>query len=151
MAQGAGEGLLWSYGLEGFERKIRETERQSGYGSLSEHQRLYSAVVMCDAEINNGGLAQYFVNSSGDDWRDAVAGFEAMGSKERLAILKEAIALFGKDGPSGERSIRQNQLSRLYRKNDSIFEKLDSRYYKSSEGVGVLASRFVLANPDSFR
>ncbi len=114
--------------------------------------RLYSTrQTVCDGEINNGGLAQYFVNPSGNRWRDAIAGFEAMGFKERLLVLKEAIALFGKNGPSTERDIRQEQLSKLYQKDDSIFDALDSRYYKSSEIVQVLANQYVLDHAESFR
>lgn len=151
VAQGASAGLLCSFGLEGFEQRIWDTEKRSGSEALSQHQKLYSAVFMCDAEINNGGLAQYFVNSSGDRWRDAVAGFKAMGCKERLDLLKEAIAMFGTDGPSLDRSVRQNQLSKLYKRNEALFEELESRYYKSSEVVEVLAARFVLENPEGFR
>ena len=87
VAQGAAAGLLSSFGLEGFKQRIWDTEQRSGYESLTEQQRFYSAVLMCDAEINNGGLAQYFVNSSGDRWQDALAGFKAMGFKERFAVL----------------------------------------------------------------
>jgi hypothetical protein len=151
VAGGAAAGLLCSHGLEGFEQRIRESEEKSGYDRLSEHQRFYSAVFMCDAEINNGGLAQYFVNSSGDHWRDALAGLEAMGSKERVGVLREAISLFGLDGPSEDRDNRLEQLSKLFKKNDSIFDSLETLYYDSSEVIEVLATRFVLANHDSFR
>jgi len=151
VAQGAAAGLLCSFGLEGFEQRIWDTENRSGYESLSKQQRLYSAVFECDAEINNGGLAQYFVNSAGNHWRDAVAGFKAMGFKERLDILNQAIAMFGGDGPSIDRSVRQDQLSKLYKRNDRIFEELESRYSKSSEVVEVLAARFVIENSEGFR
>jgi HEAT repeat protein len=150
VAEGAAAGLLCSFGLDGFEKKIWDTEEQFGYESLSEHQRLYSAVFLCDAEINNGGLAQFFVNSSGDRWPDALAGLKAMGFQERLAVLDEAIAKFGSAGPSTIRNMRQNQLSKLYRRDDTIIDSLDTRYYNSSEVVEVLASRFVLANPEGF-
>ena len=65
--------------------------------------------------------------------------------------MREAISLFGPDGPSEDRDNRQEQLSKIYKKNDSIFEALETRYYNSAEVVEVLATRFVLANPDSFR
>jgi len=151
VAEGAAAGLLCSHGLDEFEKRIWETEEVSGYGSLSDHQRYYSAVFMCDAEINNGGFAQYFVNSSGDNWRDALAGLEAMGFTDRLAVVREAILLFGPGGPSENRNQRQDQLSKLYKKNDSIFDALESRYYNSDEVVDVLAKKFVLANPESFQ
>lgn len=151
VAEGAVEGLLYSYKMEGFKERIWEVEEESGYESLSIHQRYFNSVFICDAEINNGGLSQYFVNSSGDHWRDAVAGLEAMGSSERLEILKEAIAVFGDAGPSEEREERQHQLSKLVKRNEEVFDELDSRYYDSSEVVEVLSSRFVLANSERFR
>jgi hypothetical protein len=151
VAQGAASGLLCSFGLDGFEQRIWDAEERSGYEALSERQRFYNAVFMCDAEINNGGLAQYFVNSSGDHWRDAVAGFKAMGSKERFGILQEAIAIFGSDGVPKDQSVRQQQLSKLYRRDDTIFDELNSRYNESTEVVEVLTARFVLANPEDFR
>ena len=151
VAQGAAAGLLCSFDLEGFEQRIWNTEEKSGRSALTEHQRFYSAVFMCDSEINNGGLAQYFVNSSGDQWQDALAGFKAMGFHERVVILNEAIAKFGGTGPSTNRTTRQDQLSKLYNRDDTAFDSLDDRYYKSSEVVEVLASRFVLENPESFR
>jgi HEAT repeat protein len=150
VARGAASGLGFSFGLDGFEQRVWDIESRSGYASLTEHQRLYSAVYMCDSEINNGGFAQYFVNTSGDRWRDALDGFKAMGFKERLNILNEAIGLFGVDGPSTDRRDRQNQLSKLFKRNEAIFEALDSRYYESREVVEVLATRFALENPKAF-
>ena len=151
VAKGAAEGLLCSLGLEGLAERIWDAEKQSGYGSLSENQRLYRAVFLCDDEINNGGLAQFFGNSSGDRWRDALAGFKAMGFEERLAVLTEAIAIFGSNGPSEDQRVRKDQLSRLMRRDDDLFDALDSRYYKSPEVIQVFACRFVLGNPEAFR
>jgi hypothetical protein len=151
VAQGAAQGLLASHGLEGFETRMREIEDQHGHDALSKQQRLYCAVLMCDGEINNGGLAQYFVNSSGDNWQESLAGYEAMGFRERLSVLREAVALFGDGGPSPERDTRQVQLSKLYRRDEKTFDDLDSRYYKSSEVVEVLASRYIIANAEAFR
>jgi len=151
VAQGAADGLLSSYGLQGFEQRLWDKENQSGFDGLSQQQKFYCAVNECDGEINNGGLAQYFVNSSGDHWPDAIAGFEAMGMKGRLAILKEATALFGNEGPSTNREIRQDQLAKLYRKNDSAFAALDSRYYDSSEIIEVWSYRYVFEHPEGFK
>jgi hypothetical protein len=47
--------------------------------------------------------------------------------------------------------MRQDQLSKLYKRDDSILDSLDTRYYKSSEVIDVFASRFVLENPKDFR
>jgi HEAT repeat protein len=150
VAEGAAAGLIGSYGLEGFDQRIWDTTKSAGYASLTRPQQLYSAVFMCDAEIRNGGFSQYFVNSSGDQWRDALAGFEAVGFQERLSLVREAIAVFGADGPSTDRTVRQEQLSKVYRRNDEVFSSLESRYYKSREAMRVFMSRYVLSNPQAF-
>jgi hypothetical protein len=124
VAEGASAGYLASYDLEGYRDRILEAETEKGYESLSIPQRRYIAVFLCDAEVCNGGFAQYFVNSSGDRWRDAVAGFEAMGSRERLRLLRSATSLLGKDGPSTDRETRQQQIRSLYRNIDYCFEVL---------------------------
>lgn len=151
VAKGAAAGLLGSFGLEGFEQRIWDAEKKNDIAGLTDQQRLYRAVFICDAEINNGGLSQYFVNSSGDDWRNAMAGFKAMGFSERFSVLTEATGMFGPNGPSPNRSVRQDQLSKLYKRKDTMFDALDTRYYDSTEVVEVFASKYVLAHPEAFR
>jgi HEAT repeat protein len=149
--EGAAAGLLNSHGLEEWDKRIWEVDSNSGYASLSRPQKICRAVFECDGEINNGGLSQYFVNSSGDNWREALDGLKEMGFKERLKILEEAIAVFGKEGPSINRLERQEQLSQVHRRNEGAFNELDTRYYKCSESVKVFATRFAIANAESFK
>lgn len=104
------------------------------------------AVEMLDAEVRNGGFEQYFFNSSGNRWRFAKAGLEAMGSSGKLAILQEAIAVFGRAEPSTDRAIRHRQLSRLGEKGDEAFGKLARRYYDDSENVMAMSARYAVAN-----
>ena len=61
------------------------------------------------------------------------------------------MSVFVSHRPSTDRATRQKQLSKLYKRDDTIFDALDSRYYESQEVVTVFASRFVLENPEVFR
>jgi hypothetical protein len=151
IASGAAEGILASHGVDGFRKRIWNTLEQRGRDALTDAQRHVNAVDMYDGEVNNGGLSQYFFNSSGDEWKMALAGLEAMGSKERLTILREAVAKFGPAGPSEDRRRRMTQLSKLENANDNCFDELNTRYYKCKENVDVLATNFVLKNPAAFR
>lgn len=151
VAEGAINGLIASFELEGFEQRAWDAENKDGFSALKPAQKHYLAVQIYDGEVNNGGLSQYFFNSSGDHWREAMAGLEAMRFNERLTILREAVAKFGKDGPSQDRERRMVQLAKLERKNDSAFEALDDRYYKSKEAIDVLAKRYVLKNAAEFK
>jgi hypothetical protein len=148
VAEGAAAGMLASHELEDFRQRIWEPRGGKG---LTVPQRHYGAVSMLDAEVRNGGFSQYFFNSSGDNWRDALAGLEAMGSKERLAIFSEVLAKFGAAGPSEDREMRMGQLSKIAKAEDALFDPFDSRYYKSTEVIDVMVMRYVLKNPDAFR
>ena len=151
LASGAAAGLIASHGLEGYRDTVWSTVKERGVGGLTEGQRHFYAVTIFDGEVNNGGLSQFFFNSSGDEWPAAAAGLEAMGAKERLAILREAVARFGKDGPSTNRAARMSQLSTVARADDDAFSKLDTRYYQIAEVLDVTMSRYVLAKPEAFR
>lgn len=118
-----------------------------GVAALSVPQRRYNAVLTFDGEVRNGGLSQYFFNSSGDEWRDALAGLDAMELKERTAILREALAKFAPESLSENRKERMLQLSKLAKGDD----ELDTRYYKSKENVDVMATRYVIKNSEAFR
>jgi HEAT repeat protein len=150
VAEGAAAGLVASHGLDGFRERNWRTLKERGLAALTAAQRHYNAVLIFDAEVNNGGLSQYFFNSSGDEWKAALAGLEAMGSTQRLAILREALDKFGYRGPSIQRDKRMTELSKLVSADEEIFGELDSRYYKSTEVIDVLATRYVLNNPDEF-
>jgi hypothetical protein len=143
--------LISSYGLENFGQKLDDKADKSGFASLTPEQKHYEAVMEADGEIDNGGLAQYFGNSSGDDWREAVAGYQTMGMKERFSILKEAAAMFGPEGPSTNQQTRDEQLAKLYRQNDKAFDVLDNRYFDCKEVIDAWTTRYVLDHPDSFR
>lgn len=56
---------LFSAVLARTEHIVDSTEEpQDGFALLNEHQQLFYAVSWLEAEVNNGGLCQFFVNSS---------------------------------------------------------------------------------------
>jgi len=151
VAAGAASAILTWHGIHGFEERLEAYEDHHGYASLTRPQQHYSAVLALDGEISNGGLHQYFFNSRGDRWRDALEGLRAMNDSHRAEVLQEAAAIFGKDGPSSKRRSRQKQLTAIIRANEDAFEALDERYYAIEEPLEVITNRYVLANPEDFR
>ncbi|MEM7810497.1 MAG: DUF4375 domain-containing protein, partial [Planctomycetota bacterium] len=87
-------------------------------------------------------LDQYFFNSYADTWPDAIAGYELVGAKEHLKIVKQAVRKFGRSGPSVDRDQRQAQLSRLLNKNEGVFDKLTDRYFNVSSTVDECVTRY---------
>lgn len=87
-------------------------------------QRCVLAIMWYMTEVNNGGHSQFYSNSTGIVWEDAMNGFELIGLREAKEIIEESVKLFGKP-PSFDRSEREGALDLL----DEDFNDLDSRFY----------------------
>lgn len=150
VAIGASKGMLAFHNLDGFLDRIFEVLPSSGFDALSQPQKLYYAAFVCHNEVNNGGFSQYFMNSSGSHWQDALAGFKAMGFVERSEILNEAVRKFGKESPSTNRQTRIGQLAELTSREENVFYALETRYFDCKETFEVISARYVLKNPEAF-
>jgi hypothetical protein len=64
-------------------------------------------------ELNNGGMHQYLLNSSGDFAKETPDVFRRIGAEEAACIVKEANAFFGPDGPPVHREARMAALLAL--------------------------------------
>jgi hypothetical protein len=63
-------------------------------------------------EVDNGGLRQFFANSSGMYWRNVVTGLKLLGADEILTALSTALSVFPEGEPSLEQSARKDVLNR---------------------------------------
>jgi hypothetical protein len=61
-----------------------------GFAGLSAENQTYFAVCSLEGEVYNGGFHQYFNNSSGDYYADALRGLEEIGATECRRILLAA-------------------------------------------------------------
>ena len=120
------------------------------FDHLSQPQQYFCAVSAYNTEVNNGGHHQYFLNSSGDLWKSAVAGLHAIGANVRAEILKEAVTAFGEVGPLEERQMRCQQLAALSAEQDEVLGKLDDRYFECTEDVDVLLSLYAIKHKSHF-
>lgn len=91
-----------------------------------------------ETEVNNGGLNQYFVSSSGQNCYETLRLLKKTGKTNTVAILEEAISLIN---PRNIREtefvekLRQNKVEELY--NEKISQKmgvLDEKFYKYPDG-----------------
>jgi hypothetical protein len=84
----------------------------------------------CQSEVLNGGLHQFFANSTGVLAPEAVEGFGAIGLHEWTNILTEAMALFGTPYPR-DREDRQQLLPGVQgrRQKRDPFSALDERFF----------------------
>ena len=93
---------------------------------FSQPQRYLLAILWYEAEVNNGGHHQFYLNSTGIVWKDALRGFQEIGANEHAHILQESANKLG-GLPSLDHDARQFQLRKL---DLDAFEELDNRFYE---------------------
>lgn len=108
-------------------------------------QRYVFAINTYAMEVNNGGHDQFFFNSSGIVWEDALKGFATMGAHKNADILKQAAERMG-GRPSKDQEERQDALE----ENDADFDDLDDLYYAYESEMGASVYKYILANAKDF-
>ena len=120
-----------------------------GWDALTVAEKHICAIEELDAEVNNGGFAQYYFNSSGDHWQHAQKGLTAIGAKERHQLMSATVRKFGDSIPSVDRDTRTSQLSKIVRNKEDPFNEQDSAWYKiEDESLDRLMFKYNLANLD---
>ena len=76
-----------SAALEAFEERCGDV----GYDGLSPYERHCEALLALEGDVMNGGLSQYFFNSSGDLAPVALAALAELGAWETHAALDSAL------------------------------------------------------------
>jgi hypothetical protein len=130
--------------------RLHARERKWGFSSLTVPERDFLAIWELEAEVNNGGFHQYFLNSAGDHAVVAAAALRTIGALKMAAIAEAAIGVFPPPGPSTERFRRQDQLHALGDRGDEAFEALDHRFYEYPDPIGTKLTAFVDAQDLGF-
>lgn len=99
------------------------------------------------SEVNNGGHHQFFYNSTGMVWQQALDGFTMLGAEQHGAILQQAVDMFPNSQPSTDRQIRYEQLEAI---DSDKFDPLDDQLYDLTEGFDELAIRYINSRPGEF-
>jgi hypothetical protein len=127
--------------------RVHKTE--GGFEALPDVEKRYFAVCCLESEVYNGGLGQFFSNSSGSYYEHALAGLADMGAAESIQLLRKAKQIlfdfsdvpidtgerraFLRKHSSHSRNSRVDQLDELFRKDpDSLLERIE-RYANSHE------------------
>jgi hypothetical protein len=98
----------------------------------------------CQSEICNGGLHQFFSNTTGLLAPEALDGFRAIGTTAWVEILAEAMNFFGHPFPR-DRGDRQDLLpipQRRPRETWDPFYQLDKRFYVWTDSWKDLADAY---------
>lgn len=122
---------------------------RSGWDALTVAEKHILSIEQLEAEVSNGGFAQYYFNSSGDHWQHAYDGLATIGAEKRRQLMLATIEAFGNIKPATDRSNRTSQLSKIVRQSEDPFNKQDSAWYKiADENLDRLIFKYNLANLD---
>lgn len=100
-------------------------------------------------EVCNGGHHQFFWNSTGILWDEALAGLIMVGAAKYAVILKSAISLFPNGSPSKSRKRRMVEVNKIPKEK---LQRLDDSLYEleKKQSLDEILIRYIKANPEEF-
>jgi len=125
-------------------------EAARGIESLTPAERVFLCVWNLEAEVNNGGFEQFFINSAGDNALETPGALREIGATRTAAMAEEANSVFGPSGPPADRDARQQALERLGASAIGTLDALDTRFFDSTENIDELLTDFVDRNREHF-
>jgi hypothetical protein len=140
---------IWLPLNESWDLEPREFVRR--FDSIRSGSRHLYAVQWCMSEIENGGLLQFFRNTTGILAPEAAAGLEAIGLGSAAQVLREAIGFFGEPYPR-DRDARIAMLPDWQRRNREAwdpFYQLNQRFEGHSGNWTEAADAFAVRVRDA--
>jgi len=119
---------------------------ETPFARLTTAEQVFVTVWTLEADVNNGGFDQYYLNSSGDHAWYAPAALRAIGAERTAAIAERASAPFGPDGPAPDRDTRLASLDKLPEGVDDLWNDCDLAFYAYPDDLTALLSAYVQAH-----
>ena len=117
---------------------------------LTEQQKYFFYNQNLEREINNGGLNQYFLNSSGNFASETILSLKTIGANKTAEILQKAIDQFPNKNVPKDRTQRQEILETIEEVEKEIWEDLDQKFFAYEDDLNTLNIEFVRQNKDKF-
>jgi HEAT repeat protein len=122
-----------------------------GYEGLSNEQRVVYCAFLFDAEVCNGGLMQFFGNSSGDHAVDTLKAIAELDHKEAYTALDTAIRLVGPLARESDRELRLTGFEGRWDELDPAFTPLEKAYYATKAKLRQTWLLYAVKHANEFR
>jgi Domain of unknown function (DUF4375) len=115
-------------------------------------QAIYVTILYAQ-EVDNGGLVQFFGNSSGMLWPHVRNGLQLLGAQEHIALITAAIEAFPMAAPSTEQSERRQALQTVTQEQRNLWRTGENRIYALGgffANLRPLWTRYIETHPEDF-
>ena len=133
---------------------LSESERTSfgktDFVRQSLPQKVFSAVWAAESEVNNGGFAQYFQNTSVETASFVVDALRMIGAPRTADICQRAIAAAFPDGMPEDPEAAASAVSHMPAATVDELDRLDAEFLAYPHSLTELLFAFVLAHPEEF-
>jgi HEAT repeat protein len=149
--ESAAKGLATLAGLDDPVKFVLDRAQKVGFEGLTVPQRVVYCGFLFDAEVCNGGIMQFFGNSSGDHAVETLESLLVLNHAEAYRALETAISAVGPLAREPDREIRLAAFEDRYDDLQTRFGPLESAYYGTK---GLLRQRMLLyavAQAEHFR
>lgn len=117
---------------------------------LTEQQKNFYFSQNLKFEINNGGFAQFFFNSSGNFAHETLLSLNAIGANETAVILQLAMDQFPSSRVPKDIAERRQLLEKIEEKADEVWEQLNERFYTHENDLDDLNIQYIKQNRKYF-
>ena len=120
------------------------------FATQSVAQKVFSCVWLLEAEVNNGGFSQYFLNSSAETASFVVSALDTIGAFRAADICKRAI---GCAFPGGLPADPQAIADAAVDFSEAVLtglEELDAEFFSYPDNLTDLLFAYVAQHPEEF-
>ena len=117
---------------------------------LTEPQKHFFYNQCLEREINNGGLNQYFINSSGGFAHQTVQSLITIGANKTADILQKAIDQFPNKKVPKDRDERIELVEQIEETANDVWEELDGKFFEYEDDLNMLNLNFVRQHKTDF-
>jgi hypothetical protein len=113
-------------------------------------ERASLLVLLLGIEVADGGFGQFYYNADGTAPVETPGALRLIGAAQHAALVDEANACFGPDGPPADTAARRAAIEALGETARRRWHELDSLYYGLSEDLEALLRGYVRSHRDDF-
>jgi HEAT repeat protein len=149
--EAAALGIVKLAGLEDPVSVVLDRLKEVGFDGLSRPQRVVYCASEFDAEVCNGGIMQFFGNSSGDHAAETLEALRELGQPEAEAALALAMKHVGPLAREPNRDMRLAAFDGRYEQLRAVFDPLESAYYQTGGRLRQKMLLYAVDHADHFR